>query len=170
MFESTIGVYVKHLTNLRAILEKAKAFQAERKITDEAMLGARLALDQFPLASQVRIACNSARDAGSTLCGLPNLSYEDNEKTLADLQARIDKVLAHLATLSPAMVKDDLDTRLVPMYWMPGKGIPARFFVERYTHDNFYFHYVTAYSILRHYGLSIGKMDFMGGVELKDLA
>lgn len=170
MFESTIGAYVKHLTNLRAILEKAKAFQTERKISDETMLGARLTLDQFPLASQVRITCNSARDAGSTMCGLENQSYEDNEKSLSDLQARIDKVLAHLATLSPEMLKDDLDTRLVPMYWMPGKGFTAKYFVERYTHDNFYFHLVTAYSILRHYGLAIGKVDYMGSVDLKDLA
>ena len=67
------------------------------------------------------------------------------------------------------MMKDDLETRLVPLVWMPGKGLTAQYFLEVYAHDNFYFHYTTAYSILRHYGLSIGKGDYMTGTEFKDL-
>lgn len=170
MFYSTISIYIKYLTNLRAILEKAKAYQAEHKISDETMVNARLTLDQFSLAGQVRSACNYARNSGAVIRGLEQPSYDDNEKTLADLQARIDKVLAYLAEITPEMVKDNLETSLVPLTWMPGKGLTAKYFLEIYAPSNFYFHYVTAYSILRHYGLAIGKADYTGGIELQDLA
>jgi hypothetical protein len=167
---TTISTYIKNLTNLRAILDKAIAYQAEHKISDEAMLNARLALDQFTLAGQVRSTCNHARNAAAVIRGLDQPSYDDNEKTLTDLQARIDKVLAYLGEVTKESVKDDLETRLVPLYWMPGKGLTAKFFLEEYALSNFFFHYVTAYSILRHYGLEIGKADYMGGVELFDLS
>lgn len=163
LFDITITSYIRHLTSLRAMLDIAKAYQLEHKISDETMLNARIALDQFPLASQVRIACNNARDSGTVITGKEKESYEDTEKTLEDLQARIDRVLALLTSLNVEMVQDDLKTRLVPLYWMPGKGLTAQYFLETYALSNFYFHYVTAYSILRHYGLSIGKSDYMGG-------
>lgn len=170
MFNFTITAYTRNLTNLRAILEKAKAYQVEHKISDEAMLNARLSLDQFPLVGQVRSACNFARNSGAVIRGAESPSYEDNEKTLTDLQARIDKVLAYLAEVTPEMLKDDLETRLVPLGWMPGKGITAKYFLEVYAVSNFYFHYTTAYAILRHYGVALGKGDYITGVELKDLA
>ncbi len=171
MYITTIASYSKHLTSLRAILEKAKAYQAEHKISDETMLNARLSLDQFPLAGQVRSACNYARNSSAVIRGVDQPVYEDNEKTIDDLQARIDKVLAYLGEVTLESVQDDLETRLVPLAWMPGKGLTAKYFLEEYAQANFYFHYVTAYSILRHYGLSIGKADYMGGsIELRDLA
>jgi hypothetical protein len=166
----TITAYTKHLTSLRSILEKAKVWQTENKISDETIMNARLALDQFSLAGQVRAACNFARNSAAVIRGLETPVYEDNEKTLSDLQARIDRVLAYLGEVTPESVKDDLETRLVPLYWMPGKGLTAKYFLEEYSLFNFYFHYVTAYSILRHYGLMIGKADYIGGVDLKDVA
>jgi hypothetical protein len=169
MFTSTITSYIQNLTNLRVILEKAKTYQLEHKIGDETMMNARIALDQFSLAGQVRSACNFARNSGAVIRGLDNPVYEDTEKTLTDLQGRIDKVVAYLSEITEDMVKSDLETRLVPLYWMPGKGLTAKYFLEEYALKNFYFHYVTAYSILRHYGLSIGKADYMGDVDLKDL-
>jgi hypothetical protein len=170
MFDFTITSYKKHLTNLRAILEKAKAFQAEHKIADETMLNARLILDQFSLSGQVRSACNFARNSAAVMRGVDHPVYEDNEKTITDLQARIDKVLVYLGEVTPEMVKDDLSTRLVPLPWMPGKGLVAKYYLEVYALSNFYFHYTTAYSILRHYGLQIGKGDYLGDVDLKDIA
>lgn len=170
MFNNTITSYIKHLTALKAILEKAKAYQVEHKVSDETILNARLALDQFSLSGQVRSTCNFARDSGTVICGKEKEIYEDTEKTLSDLQARIDRVVSGLVTITPDMVKTDLETRLVPLYWMPGKGLTAQYFLETYALSNFYFHYVTAYSILRHYGLAIGKTDYMGGdIDLRDL-
>lgn len=170
MFTITIASYIKNLTSLRAILEKAKAYQVEHKIADDTIMNARLILDQFSLAGQVRSACNYARNSGAVIRGVESPVYEDDEKSLDDLQGRIDKVIAYLSEITEDMVATDLETRLVPLAWMPGKGLTAKYFLEEYALKNFYFHYVTAYSILRHYGLAIGKADYMGGVELKDLA
>ena len=170
MFNFTISSYKNHLTNLRAILEKAKTYQGEHKIADETMLNARLILDQFSLAGQVRSACNFARNSAAVMRGVDHPVYEDNEKTLADLQTRIDKVLAYLGEMTEEMVQSDLSTRIVPLPWMPGKGLVATYYLEVYALSNFYFHYTTAYSILRHYGLQIGKGDYLGGIDLKDIA
>ncbi len=170
MFTLTVTTYIKNLNNLKAILEKAKAWQVAQKINDETIMNARLALDQFNLAAQVRSTTNFAKSTAAALCAVEAPVFEDNEKTLTDLQDRIDKVIAFLQTLTPEMVKDDLETRIIPLHWMPGKGLTAKYFVEEYALMNFYFHYTTAYSILRHYGLAIGKMDYMTGVDLRDVA
>ncbi len=169
MYTFTINAYIKNLNNLKAILEKAKAWQTSQKISDDTIMNARLALDQFSLAQQVRSVTYFARSTGAELCGVLSPVFEDGEKTLAELQSRIDKTIAFLTTLTPEMVKTDLETRMVPLSWMPGKGLTAKYFIEEYAHANFYFHYTTAYSILRHYGLQIGKGDYITGVEFKDL-
>ena len=169
MFTFTITAYVRNLKNLKAILEKAKVWQVEHKISDETIMNARLALDQFPLASQVRTACNFARNSGAVILGVEHPVYEDNEKTLTDLQDRIDKVIAYLEAVTPETVQVDLETRMVPIVLVPGKGLTTKYFLEVYAHENFYFHYITAYAILRHYGLSIGKGDYMTNIEFKDL-
>jgi hypothetical protein len=134
------------------------------------MINARLTLDQFALAGQVRSACNFARNSSAVIRGLESPAYEDNEKSLTELQGRIDKVLSYLAEVTPETVKDDLETRLVPLAWMPGKGLTAKYFLEVYAVSNFYFHYTTAYAILRHYGVVLGKGDYITGVELKGIA
>lgn len=170
MFTITITTYVSHLTNLRAIIEKAKIWQESQNIKDETIMTARLSLDQFTFAQQVRSATNFARQAAGALCNLDLPKYEDTEATLSDLQSRIDTTLLFLSTVTEDSVTDDLETRLIPLYWMPGKGLTAKYFVKKYSLSNFFFHYTTAYSILRHHGLAIGKADYMGSVELQDLA
>ncbi len=172
MFDITITAYIRNLTNLRAILEKAKVYQVEHKISDETIMGARIALDQFSFAGQVRSATSAAKNGGGVLCGVDYPVFEDNEKTLDELITRVDATVTFLKTLTKEMVKSDaeLDARMIPMTWMQGKGFSGKYYVEVYTLSNFYFHYTTAYAILRHYGLEIGKGDFMGNVELKDLA
>jgi len=170
MFNSIIGSYTQSLTQLKGILEKAKTFQETKKISDATMVGAYLALDQFPLAKQVQLVSDYAKRAGAVLCNVEAPKFEDNEASLTELIARIDKTVAFLATLSEDMVATDLDTRLVPIVWLPGKGLVATYYLEYYARSNFYFHFVTAYSILRHHGLEIGKGDYMGMPEFKDLA
>ncbi len=170
MFTFTVAAYINHLTNLRAILEKARAWQGEHNISDETIMNARLSLDQFSLAGQVRSACNFARNSGAVIRGLEAPSYEDTEKSLRDLQVRIDKVVSYLKEVTEDSIKNDLETRIVPLPWTPGKGLVAKYYLEVYAQSNFYFHYTTAYAILRHYGLPIGKADYMGHVELRDVA
>lgn len=170
MFTITITTYIDHLANLKAIIEKAKIWQASQNIKDETIMTARLSLDQFTFAQQVRSTTNFARQAVGALCNVDVPKYEDTETTLSDLQTRIDNTLLFLSTITEDSVAKDLETRLIPLYWMPGKGLTAKYFVEKYSLSNFFFHYTTAYSILRHHGLAIGKADYMGSVELKDLA
>jgi hypothetical protein len=170
MFTLTVTAYLRNLTTLRAILEKAHTWQLENKISDETIMNARLALDQFPFAFQVRAVTTAAKNGAGVLCGIEYPVFEDTEKTIHELLGRVDKTISFLQTLTPEMVKDNLDAKVVPVTWMPGKGIDGKFYTEVYTISNFYFHYVTAYSILRHYGLDIGKTDYMGTVELKDVA
>lgn len=170
MFNSIIVSNTNNLTRLKTILEKAKAMQESLKISDEAMVGARLVLDQFPLAKQVQLVSDFAKRSGAVLCNIEAPKFEDNEKSLTELIERVDKTIAFLSTLSEDMVAADLETRLVPIAWMPGKGLTAKYYLEVYALSNFYFHFVTAYSILRHYGLQIGKMDYMEMPEFKDLA
>ena len=169
MFENYVTAYIRHLTNLKNILDKAKVWQEEMKIKDDVILGARLALDMFPLAMQIRGVTNFARQSGSALCSIEYPKFEDNETNLLQLQERIDKSITFLSALQPEQVANDLETRMVPISWMPGKGFVAKYFLEVYAHDNFYFHCTVAYTILRHYGLKIGKSDFTGQIELKDL-
>jgi hypothetical protein len=170
MYSFTITAYIKNLNNLKAILEKAKAWQLSQKISDEAIMDARLALDQFTFAKQVRSVTYFAKSTAAELCGVEAPAFEDNEKNLTELQTRIDVVVAYLSTLTPEMVKTDLEVRLVPLAWMKGKGMTAKYFIEEYAHANFYFHYTTAYAVLRHYGLQIGKGDFIRDIQFKDLA
>ncbi len=170
MYNFTVATYSRDLGKLKRILEKAKVWQQEKKISDETIMNARLTLDQFSLAQQVRSVTNFARQTGEVLCNIEAKKPEDSETNLSALIERIDVTVAFLSTLNETMIANDLETRLVPLYWMPGKGIVAKYFVESYAHKNFYFHYVTAYSILRHSGLSIGKGDYMVMPEFKDLA
>ncbi len=169
MYTLTVIAYLRNLTTLRAILEKAHVWQMEKKISDETIMNARLALDQFPFAFQVRSVTTAAKNGAGVLCGVEYPIFEDTEKTIPELIERIDKTITFLKTLTPEMVKDNLESKVVPMSWMPGKGIDGKFYTEVYTVSNFYFHYTTAYSILRHFGLEIGKGDYMGNVEFKDI-
>jgi hypothetical protein len=169
IFDLTVSAYIRNLTHLKGILEKAKAWQVTSDFKDEALCNAHLAINQFSFARQVQMTADYAKRGGAILCGIEAPNFEDNEKTIDELQIRIDKTIDFLKTLTPDMVKDDLETRLVPFTWVPGKGFTAKFFVEQYALPNFYFHYVTAYSILRNFGLAVGKGDYMS-IELVDLA
>lgn len=168
LFNLTVSTYIRNLTHLKNILIKAKAWQETSGINDEALCAAHLGVDQFGLSRQIQMTADNAKKGAAALCGIDAPKFEDNEKTIDELQARLDKTIDFLKTLTPEMMKDDLETRLVPFSWVPGKGFTAKFYVEQYTFSNFYFHYVTAYAILRNFGLVIGKSDYMS-IELVDL-
>ena len=170
MYDTTISLYIKSLTNLKEILTKAKAWQETNGYKEEAVTGAHLAVDQFPFIRQVQMAADFAKKSGAIIAGVAIPSYEDNEKTIAELQARIDKTVTFLESLPKGQVASDLDTKMIPFPWVPGKGFVARYYVEEYALPQFYFHYTIAYSILRNFGLNLGKQDFLGSVDLRDLA
>ncbi|XXX78352.1 DUF1993 family protein [Sorangium sp. So ce134] len=162
MYQASVPLLVRALGNLSAILKKAAAYAEAKKIEPRVLLDARLAPDMLPLTRQVQIASDSAKGCGARLAAVDVPKYEDNEASFDELQARIDKTIAFLKTLRPEQIDGSEDrevtipTRDQPMKF---KGLPyLTFFVL----PNVYFHVTTAYAILRHNGLDIGKMDYLG--------
>mgnify|MGYP003475808344 CR=1 FL=1 len=167
MYNVTVPEFKRSLLALRAILEKAEAFVAEKKIEDSVLLQARLAPDQFPLVKQVQVACDNAKGTAGRLAGVELPKMEDNETTLKALEERIDKTIEFLDTLTMEQFEGS-EEREIPIYFFPGKALSGLEYVNTLGLANFYFHVTTAYSILRHNGLNIGKTDFMGAVEFHD--
>lgn len=168
LYTLTTQRYIKHLSNMEAILAKAAIKKETLKITDDALCNARLTLDQFPLAKQIQLMSDYSKKSGAILAGSENPVYADDEKTLDELVERLRKTRTFLESLPKEEVSNLKDVQ-VPLVWMPGKGLTGEYYVETFGHENFYFHYATAYSILRHYGLDIGKADFMGGLDFIDV-
>jgi hypothetical protein len=167
LYALTVPMTIKSLGNLKVILGKAKAFAEEKKIEEIVLLESRLALDQYPLVKQVQIACDNAKGTAARLANVEPPKMEDNEKTIAELETRIDTTITFVQTLTEAQFEGS-EERKIPIYFMPGKYMLGFEYVTEMALPNFFFHLTTAYSILRHHGLNIGKTDFIGNLDLKD--
>lgn len=164
MYQASVPVFVKTLGNLAAILDKAAAFAAEKKVDPSVLFGYRLAPDMLSFVRQVQIAADHAKGAAARLAGLEPPAYEDNEAGFAELKARIDKTLAYLGTLSPAQI-DGSEERDVTLKIGPNtRTFKGQAYLLHFALPNFFFHVTTAYDILRHCGVHIGKRDFIGQV------
>jgi len=163
LYAASLPVFRQLLGSLAAVLEKAEAHAQERRIEPDALLQARLFPDMFTLAKQVQIATDFAKGAGARLAGVESPRFEDGERTFAELQQRISKTLGFLDGLNEADV-DAGATRPITH----GSGERARHFddgahyLTHFALPQFYFHVTTAYAILRHNGVPIGKKDFIG--------
>jgi uncharacterized protein len=162
MSQASAPCFARTLRQLSAILAKAEAHCEARKIDPLVLTSARLFPDMFALARQVQIACDAAKGAVARLAGVEIPKHEDTEKTFAELRERIDRTLAFIDSV-PAAKLDGSETREVTVK-MRGKdvvfgGLP---YLLGFALPNFYFHVVTAYNILRHNGVEIGKSDFLG--------
>ncbi|MEI8096908.1 MAG: DUF1993 domain-containing protein [Candidatus Moraniibacteriota bacterium] len=166
LYTVAVPMTIKSLQNLKAILGKAKIFAETKKIDEEVLLQARLALDQFPFVKQVRIICDNAKGTAGRLANVEVPKMEDDEKTLAELETRIEKTIAFVSSLTEAQFEGS-EERKVPIYFLPGKYLLGFEYVTEMAMPNFYFHLTTAYSILRHYGLELGKGDFLGNIDFK---
>ena len=151
------------LRNLSTLLAKAAAHCEARKIDPQALLGSRLYPDMLPLTRQVLIATDTAKGAAARLAGVEVPRFEDTETTFAELQARIDKTIAVLDSVTPAQF-EGAETRqiVLPMRDRTLEFTGADYFTS-FAQPNFYFHVTTAYALLRHGGVEIGKRDFLGG-------
>jgi hypothetical protein len=162
MYQASVPRFVNMLKNLSGILDKAQAHAEAKKIDPLVLAGARLYPDMFALARQVQIACDTAKGAVARLAGLENPKHEDTEKTIAELKARIDKTIAFIETVRPEQVdgSEDRDISLKlgtrEVNW---KGMQ---YLLGFALPNFYFHATTAYDILRHSGVELGKRDYIG--------
>ena len=175
LYAITIPPMMKALDALSKLMDKAMAL-AESKGNErrpgsvhmEALLDDRLIFDQFSFIKQVQIACDNAKGGAARLAEIEIPAYEDNEKTVSELKARIEKTIAFLKTIKPEQIVGKEEIKITLPYF-PTKFITGFEYATEYLLPNFYFHIVTAYSILRKNGVDIGKKDYINGLPLKDL-
>ena len=162
MYQASAPRFANTLKNLSAILDKAKAHAEAKKIDEQVLTGSRLFPDMFALARQVQIACDSAKGAVARLAGVEIPKHEDTEKTFDDLKARIAKTVAFIEGIKAAQVDGSEDREIVLK--LRGKDVPFKGlqYLLGFAWPNFYFHATTAYNILRHNGVEVGKQDFIG--------
>ena len=162
MYQASVPVFLHFLGALRAVLAKAEAQAQAMKVEPAVLLQARLYPNMFPLTRQVQIAADFAKGAPARLAGLEPPPYPDTETTFAELLARLDRTTAFLKTL-PAAAIDGQEERTIELKVggqpLTFKGLP---YLLNFALPNFFFHATTAYAILRHNGIDLGKGDFMG--------
>jgi hypothetical protein len=164
IYDASIPVFSRTLSALDACLDKAQAHADELKFDFNNLLCARLAPDMFSLGRQIQIACDFAKGVSARLANVDMPEYEDNEITLADYKARIAKTIAFIQGI-PSEKFEGAETREIIIL---RKDTKREYIGLAYLHHagmpNFYFHITTAYNILRHNGVAIGKKDFIGTV------
>jgi hypothetical protein len=162
MYQASAPVFDKMLNNLSGILAKAEKWAEARKIEPAVLLNARLAPDMFALTRQVQITCDFAKGTCARLAGVEPPKFEDNESSVADLQARIAKTRQFVATIKASQI-DGSEGRDIKF-----KGGTREFefkglaYLTGFALPNFYFHHAMTYAILRHNGLDLSKPDFLG--------
>ncbi len=163
MYQAAIPPLVRMLGNFKAILEKGAAHETAKKLDPSVLPNSRLYPDMLPLRAQVYIATDAAKGCPARLAGTDPVKFEDTEQTLAELIARVDKTLALLRAVKPEQV-DGSEERAVTINTPRG---PLHFkgqqYLQHFVLPNFYFHVTTAYNILRHNGVELGKLDYLGG-------
>ena len=157
------------LKNLDGVLDKAMKQAEARKYDVNNFCQARLFPDMLPFVAQIRIACDHAKSAAANLAGKEPPRHEDNETTVADLRGRIAKCLAYLDTLTASDFEKTKPDTLIRLPNRPGKAIPAEEYLLARQLPNFFFHATTAYDLLRHGGIEIGKSDFLGPLGFIDV-
>ena len=163
MYTTSVPVFKQLLKSLSIILTKAEAYATEKKFKPTVLLEARLCPDMFPLNRQVQIATDFARSVSARLAGVEVPAYDDNEQTFAELQARIGKTLSFIESLTPTQFEGSETREIVLRPGTPKeKKIVGHTYLFNYGVPQFLFHVTTAYAILRHNGLEVGKGDFMG--------
>ena len=163
LFSTTVPLFKQMLSALSAVLAKAQAQAEARKIDPAALLQARLAPDMFPLLRQVRVASDFAKSVAGRLAGVDLPVFEDNEQSFDDLQARIAKTLAFLDGLAPAQFEGSASREIVTQAGTPKeKRFAGQSYLLNYGLPHFFFHVTTAFDILRHNGVEVGKKDYIG--------
>jgi hypothetical protein len=160
----SIDIFTYALGNLSAILEKGVVHATAKKFDSSVLVASRLAPDMLPLSKQVQIACDLAKNSAARLAGVEPPRFEDNEKTIEELRARIAKTIEYLKSI-PAGALEGSEERDIKVpageRTLEFKGLV---FLQRWALPNVFFHITTAYNILRHNGVDIGKRDYLGSL------
>ena len=162
MYSASIPVFKQILNSLSAILGKAETHVGEKKIDPNALLQFRLFPDMLPFLRQIQIAADFAKGAAARLAGVDVPAYEDSEQSFAELKARIAKTLAFIDSLPQAQIEDSAGRAISTGSGEKVKHFTGQTYLLHYALPHFYFHATTAYDILRHNGIDIGKKDFIG--------
>jgi hypothetical protein len=163
MYDASVPVLKQMLTSLSYVLARAEEHALEKKIDPNALLQARLFPDMFPLTRQVQVACDFGKSIPSRLVGADVPAYDDSEQSFADLQARIARTVKFIDEIEPASFDGSEDRPILLRAGTPKeRSIGGRAYLLNYGLPQFFFHVTTAYALLRHNGVAIGKKDYMG--------
>jgi uncharacterized protein len=165
--DDSIRLFVKTLQNLERWMDKAAAHATAKSFEVDTLAQARLAPDAYPFTRQVQAACDQAKYAAAYLGGKQAPSHPDTEQTFAELKQRIQKCLSFLESV-PARDLAGADDRKVAPPWLGGKWLRGGDYLAHVAVPNFFFHATMAYAILRHNGVELGKMDFIGSLPLQE--
>jgi hypothetical protein len=162
MYQASVPAFIRALNNLVAILEKGAAYAQARKIDETVLLSSRLFPDMFPLVRQVQIATDTARSGAGRLAGVEFPSYEDKESTFQELVQRIRNTIGFLETLPAAQIDGGEAKTVTWQTRSSTKSMQGQAYLMNHLLPNVHFHVTTAYNILRHNGVEVGKKDFLG--------
>jgi len=165
--EDAIRLFAKTLKNLEQWMEKAGEYAKARSFDVDVLAQARLAPNQFGFVQQVQSACDQAKYAAAYLGGKPAPSHPDTEQTFAELRQRIQKCVGFLDTVQAKDLVGAEDRKVSPP-WLGGKWLRGDDYLVHVALPNFFFHATMAYAILRHNGVELGKMDYIGGLPLQE--
>jgi hypothetical protein len=165
LYEQSVPHFTRLLRNLQSWLDAAEGHAKAKGFDAQVLLQSRLAPDQFPLLKQIQIACDAAKNTAARIAGKEPPAHPDTEQTLTEVRARIATALAYLASLERSDF-DGADDRRVTLPVFQGKSLSAPQYLFEYGTPNFYFHITTAYAILRHNGVDLGKKNFLGQLSL----
>jgi len=166
IYEQTVPNFIKGLRNLLHFMGKGQAFADGKKVDMNVLMQSRLAPDMFPFFKQVQIACDTAKLGVSRLTGKDAPAHDDNQTGYAEMRNRIEQVISYLSTFSAKDFAGSESRQITTPRW-EGKWMTGEEFVMHHAIPNFYFHLTTAYAILRHNGVDIGKKDFLGEMPFK---
>lgn len=163
MYNASIPAFIKMLNNLNAILDKASTWAQTKKIDEKYLMTSRLAPDMLPFTKQIQIATDVVKGCAARLAGVDIPKYEDNEASFAELKARVSKTIAFLQTVTAQQI-DGTEEKSIELKFGPNSFMFTGLdYLLTFANPNLYFHVTTAYAILRHNGLEIGKKDYLGG-------
>ena len=163
LYQASVPVFIRGLENLSRIIEKGAMHAVARKIDPDTFLQARLHADMFPLLRQVQIVSDTAKGAGARLAGIEVPNMPDTETSFLELQQRIDKTLHFLRSLKPEQIDGQEGRRITMPTRTRGELVfNGQSYLLEFALPNFFFHVSTAYGILRHNGVELGKRDYLG--------
>jgi len=162
MYQASAPRFIHILNNLAVMLDKAQAHVEAKKIDPAALTAFRLFPDMFPLSKQVQVATDLSKGAVARLAGVEVPKYEDTEQTFAELKARIAKTIAFINTIKREQIDGSEDKDIVMKLGKQDYTFKGMQYLLNFAYPNFYFHATTAYNILRHNGVELGKKDFVG--------